>query len=168
MSIPAKILVVDGHRLLRDFLCSLLADQPDWDVYETENGEVALERIQEVKPDVVVLAVMMPEMNGLEAARKIRKLSPETRVKMTKLKNLLAHVAKTIADKDAEDLLLDTAKNSLGIVERCLLPHAFKATNDNTEMWFRLVEFHLEVAEGELMYAEGVVAKDGATVRMIG
>ena len=88
--------------------------------------------------------------------------------KMTKLKNLLAHLAKTIADKDAEHLLLDTAKNSLGIVERCLLPHAFKATNDNTEMWFRLTEFHLEVAEEELMYAEGVVAENGATVRMIG
>ena len=88
--------------------------------------------------------------------------------KMTKLKNLLAHLAKTIADKDAEDLLLDTAKNSLGIVERCLLPHAFKATNDNTEMWFRLIEFHLEMAEEELMYAKGVVAKDGATVQMIG
>src|ERR1700752_2729647 len=88
--------------------------------------------------------------------------------KMTKLKNLLAHLAKTIADKDAEDLLLDTAKNSLGIVERCLLPHAFKVTNDNTEMWFRLVEFHLEVAEKELIYAEGVVAENGATLRMIG
>ena len=89
--------------------------------------------------------------------------------KITKLKNLLAHLAKTIADKDAEHLLLDTAKNSLGVVERCLLPHGLKApTTDNTEMWCRLIEFHLEVAEGELMYAEGVVAKDGATVRMIG
>jgi DNA-binding NarL/FixJ family response regulator len=80
MSIPAKILVVDGHRFLRDFLCSLLADQSDWDVYEAENGEVALDRILEVEPDVAVLAVMMPEMNGLELASKIRKLSPETRV----------------------------------------------------------------------------------------
>jgi chemotaxis response regulator CheB len=80
MSIPAKILVVDGHRFLRDFLCSLLADQSDWDVYEAENGEVALDRIQEVKPDVVVLAVLMTEMNGLEAVSKIRKLSPETSV----------------------------------------------------------------------------------------
>jgi len=35
-------------------------------------------------------------------------------------------------------------------------------------MWFRLIEFHLEVAEEELRYAEGVVARDGATVRMIG
>jgi hypothetical protein len=86
--------------------------------------------------------------------------------KIAKLKNLLAHLAKTIADKDAEHLLLDTAKNSLGVVERCLLPHGLKATTDNTEMWCRLIEFHLEVAEGELRYAEGVVAKGGATVHV--
>ena len=80
MSIPAKIFVVDNGRLLRHSLCSLLSEQSDWDVYEAENGEVALDRIQEVEPDVVVLAVLMTEMNGLEAARKIRNLSPETRV----------------------------------------------------------------------------------------
>ena len=80
MSIPAKILVVDGHPFLRHSLCLLLAEQSDWDVYEAENGEVALDRIQELKPDVVVLAIIMTKMNGLEAASKIRKLSPETRV----------------------------------------------------------------------------------------
>jgi DNA-binding NarL/FixJ family response regulator len=80
MSLPARILVVDDHRLLRDFLCSLLADRTDWDVYEAENGRVALDRIRKVKPDVVVLAVRMPEMNGLEAASKIRDVAPETRV----------------------------------------------------------------------------------------
>lgn len=80
MSIAAKILVVDNRRLLRHSLCSLLADQSDWDVYEAESGKAALDRIQEVVPDVVVLAVLMTEMNGLEAARKIRNLAPETRV----------------------------------------------------------------------------------------
>ena len=80
MSIAAKILVVDNRRLLRHSLCSLLADQSDWDVYEAESGKVALDRIQEVEPDVVVLAVLMTEMNGLETARKIRKLAPGTRV----------------------------------------------------------------------------------------
>ena len=54
--------------------------QSDWDVYEAESGKVALDRIQEVEPDVVILAVMMTKMNGLEAASKIRKLLPETRV----------------------------------------------------------------------------------------
>jgi DNA-binding NarL/FixJ family response regulator len=77
---PAKILVADNRRLLRHSVCSLLADQSDWDVYEAESGKVALDRIQEVEPDVVVLAVMMTKMNGLEAASKIRNLAPETRV----------------------------------------------------------------------------------------
>jgi DNA-binding NarL/FixJ family response regulator len=80
MSMPAKILVVDNHRLLRNSLCSLLADHSDWDIYEAESGKVALDRIQEVKPDVVLLAVMMPKMNGLQTGSKIRTLVPETRV----------------------------------------------------------------------------------------
>jgi two-component system chemotaxis response regulator CheY len=80
MSIPAKILVVDNRRFLRHSVCSLLADRSDWDVYEAESGKAALDRFQEVEPDVVVLAILMTEMNGLEAASKLRKLSPETRV----------------------------------------------------------------------------------------
>jgi CheY-like chemotaxis protein len=75
---PAKILVVDNRRFLRHSVCLLLADQSDWDVYEAESGKVALDRIQELKPNVVVLAIMMTKMNGLEAAGKIRKLAPET------------------------------------------------------------------------------------------
>jgi len=80
MPISAKILIVDNRQLLRHSLCSLLAGRSDWDVYEAESGEVALDRIQEVKPDVVVLAILMTEMNGLEAASRIRKLAPEARV----------------------------------------------------------------------------------------
>jgi len=87
--------------------------------------------------------------------------------KITKLKNLLARLAKTIVEEDAKHLLLDTAKNSLAVVERCLLSHGFKATNDNTEMWFRLIEFHFEVAEAELKFAEGVVAREVAPAQMI-
>jgi DNA-binding NtrC family response regulator len=78
MSMPAKILVVDNRRFLRHSVCLLLADQSDWDVYEAESGKVALDRIQELKPNVVVLAIIMTKMNGLEAASKIRKLAPET------------------------------------------------------------------------------------------
>src|SRR5580704_10692899 len=80
MSMPAKILVVDNRPFPRHSVCSLLSDQSDWDIYEAESGKEALHRIQEVEPDVVVLAVLMTEMNGLEAASKMRKLSPEARV----------------------------------------------------------------------------------------
>jgi len=56
--------------------------------------------------------------------------------KITKLKNLLAHLAKTIVDQDAKEFLLHTGKNSLGDVERYLLPNGLEATSDNDEMWF--------------------------------
>ncbi len=65
-------------------------------------------------------------------------------------RNIPRCLAKTIADKDTEHLLLDTAKNSLGVVERVLLPHGLKATNDNTEMWFGLIECHLEATRIDL------------------
>jgi len=80
------------------------------------------------------------------------------------LKSLLVHLDKTVVDKDAKEFLLQTAENSLGDVERYLLPHGLKATHDTAEMWLRIVEFQLEVAEGELKYADAVLAKDGASV----
>ncbi len=61
-------------------LRSLLAQQPHWKIHEAENGKVALDRMHEVKPDVVVLDIIMPEMNGLQAADEIRRLVPETKI----------------------------------------------------------------------------------------
>lgn len=71
---PAKILIVDDKQFVRRTLCSLLAQQPYWNVYEAESGEVALERIRKIQPDVVVLDLVMPEMNGIELAYEIRRL----------------------------------------------------------------------------------------------
>ena len=71
---PAKILIVDDQELVRRTLRSLLAQQPHWSVYEAESGEIALERIRKIQPDVVVLDLVMPEMNGIELAYEIRRL----------------------------------------------------------------------------------------------
>ena len=80
MPTPAKILVVDDQELVRCTLCSLLAQQSLWEIYEAENGKVALDRMHEVKPDVVVLDIIMPEMSGLQTANEIRRLVPETKI----------------------------------------------------------------------------------------
>jgi DNA-binding NarL/FixJ family response regulator len=80
LSISAKILVVDDLQLVRHTLRSLLAQQDNWEVHEAANGQRALERISEIKPDVVVLDVVMPEMNGLRAADEIFRLVPKTKI----------------------------------------------------------------------------------------
>jgi CheY-like chemotaxis protein len=75
MPLPVKVLVVDDHPSVLRALHSLLSEQR-WQVFEAENGKTALETIHEENPDVVVLDIFMPEMNGLEVACEIRRLVP--------------------------------------------------------------------------------------------
>src|SRR5437879_2630683 len=77
---PLKILVVDDQEFVRRSLHSLLAEQAHWQIYEAENGKVALERIREIEPDVVVLDIVMPEKGGLEVAYEISQHTPQTKV----------------------------------------------------------------------------------------
>ncbi len=80
MPIPAKILVVDDQQFVRQTLRALLRQQSHWKVYEAENGKAALDRAREIKPDVVVMDIVMPEMSGIEATYEIRRMAPETKV----------------------------------------------------------------------------------------
>jgi CheY-like chemotaxis protein len=80
MPILAKILVVDDQSYVRRTLCSLLAEQRHWKIYQAENGKKALEQIRQEKPHAAVLDIVMPEMNGIEAAYEIRQLAPETKI----------------------------------------------------------------------------------------
>jgi DNA-binding NarL/FixJ family response regulator len=76
-----RILVADDHDIIRRGLKSLLAAKPDWEVCaEAKNGREAIALAEEHKPDVVVMDVSMPELNGLEAVRHIRKSLPKTEV----------------------------------------------------------------------------------------
>ncbi len=67
-----RILLVDDHPIFRAGLRTLLNTQPDMEVVgEAGNGAEALERVRELEPDVVVLDIVMPDMDGLEALRRM-------------------------------------------------------------------------------------------------
>jgi two-component system response regulator NreC len=83
MATAAKILLVDDTPAIRRALRFCIETRTDWKICgEAENGRMAVEMVQSLRPDVVVLDLSMPVMNGLEAARQIAALSPDTQMLM--------------------------------------------------------------------------------------
>jgi len=76
-----RVLLVDDHAVFRQGICALLARRKGIEVVgEAENGKQAIEQVSALRPDVVLMDIAMPEMNGLEATQEIHKSFPETRV----------------------------------------------------------------------------------------
>jgi DNA-binding NarL/FixJ family response regulator len=76
-----RILLADDHTVVRQGLRKVLEDRPDWVVVaEAGNGRDAVRHAEELKPDVAILDLAMPLLNGIEATRQIVKRSPSTRV----------------------------------------------------------------------------------------
>ena len=76
-----RILLADDHKLVRQGFRLILMSQDDMDVVgEAGSGKEAVDLAKALKPDVVVMDVTMPELNGIEATRRIREASPHVRV----------------------------------------------------------------------------------------
>ena len=81
-----RILVVDDNPAVRRYLRGILEQHEGWRVCdEARNGQDAVERFREIRPDVIVIDFQMPEMNGLDAARIISQLAPEIPILMVTL-----------------------------------------------------------------------------------
>ena len=77
----ARILLADDHDLIRKGLRAIIEGNKDWLICgEATNGQEAIERTIELQPDLIILDVTMPVLNGLQAARQIRKLAPRTKI----------------------------------------------------------------------------------------
>jgi DNA-binding NarL/FixJ family response regulator len=81
MSNTIRIMLADDHTIVRQGLARLLNDQPDLKVVgQVVNGRAAVDKALELQPDIVIMDIAMPRMNGIEAAKRIRKKLHGTKI----------------------------------------------------------------------------------------
>lgn len=120
----SSLLIVDDHAFIRRGVKSVLEDYPDWVVSgEGANGQDAVRMVSELKPDVLLLDISMPVMNGLEAARLIRATDAKTKIILLTLddsQDLIRHafqlgingfLLKTEAERELLRALLTVSRN---------------------------------------------------------
>jgi DNA-binding NarL/FixJ family response regulator len=108
-SVSARILLADDHEIIRSGIKTLLAGRGPWEICgEAENGREAVEKVLSLKPDLVVLDLSMPIMNGIEAAREIRQKAPRTKIVIFSMHDS-ARIAEEATRAGADAYLAKTA-----------------------------------------------------------
>jgi PAS domain S-box-containing protein len=107
-----RVLFADDHQVMRQGLIQLIASQPDIQVVgEAANGREALEQARRIRPDVIVMDISMPEMDGIEATRHIKSEMPEVRVIGLSMHDD-EHLAETMRKAGAEAFVSKTVSSA--------------------------------------------------------
>ncbi len=95
---PIRVLIADDHRLFRQGLISLMKTREDFVqvVGEAETGREAVQMVEQLHPDIVLLDIFMPDGNGLEAARAIRAKAPKTAIVVLTSSELDEHLNEAV------------------------------------------------------------------------
>jgi two-component system, NarL family, response regulator NreC len=111
---PILVLLADDHTLIRAGLRKVVEAEPDLRVIgEANDGREAVALAQTLKPDVVVMDIGMPRLNGIEAARQIRDLSPDTQMVMLSMHSDEGYVLRALKAGAKAYLLKDSAEADL-------------------------------------------------------
>src|SRR3954452_10460323 len=109
-----RILLADDHSVVRQGFRLILENQTDMEVVgEASNGREAVSIAESLQPDVVIMDVTMPELNGIEATRRINELSPRTRVLALSMHKDSVYVREILRAGAKGYLLKDAAGNDL-------------------------------------------------------
>jgi two-component system response regulator NreC len=177
-----RILLGDDHAVLRHGLRRILEEQPGWKVVaEAANGRDAVRETLALEPDVAVLDVGMPVLNGIEAARQVAKHAPGVRVLMLSMHSDQAYVAQAVQAGARGYLLKDSAASELvdaigavaggrtyftPAVAEAMLDHYSRSLTDKgiTDRYDALSEREREVLQ---LVAEGRSSREIATLLAI-
>ncbi len=119
-----RIMIVDDHQILRDGLKQMLSEEPDFTIVgEATNGKEAIERAPSILPDVILMDVSMPDMDGVEATARIHALQPHIKILALTMLDQGSFVQLMLRNGAHGYLLKDTGKEEL--------VHAIREVNAN-------------------------------------
>lgn len=111
---PIKVILVDDHPLVLDGIRARLEDEPGIDVVgEACNGQQAVEKAQALKPDVMLMDVSMPVMNGFEATRELHERCPEVRVLILSMHDNREYILQLIQSGASGYILKDVSSEEM-------------------------------------------------------
>lgn len=158
-----SIMLVDDHQMIRIGLSAFLNTQPDIDVIaEASSGQDAIKQLEKIVPDVILMDLIMPEMGGVEATRRIKQISPNTHVIILTSHHDDKHIFPAIRagaisyllkDVDPDDLADAIRKANRGEatlspqVAARLMADLQKNTPDSINAYTSLTERELEVLQ---------------------
>jgi DNA-binding NarL/FixJ family response regulator len=109
-----KILMADDHPVVRAGIRGMLETQPDFEVIaEAENGQAAIEQVSKLKPDVVLMDLRMPEMDGVEAIGKIKENHPDIQILVLTTYDTDADIVRAVEAGATGYLLKDAPRDEL-------------------------------------------------------
>jgi DNA-binding NarL/FixJ family response regulator len=114
-----RILVADDHEIVRRGLISLIKSNPDWEICaEADNGRQAVEKAKQSKPDIAILDIGMPVLNGLEATRQILREHPGVKILILTITDT-DQAVQAVLDAGARGFILksDAARDLVTAVE---------------------------------------------------
>ncbi len=108
------LVLADDHHLVREGLRALLEAEPDMDVVgEAADGLGAVQLVERLRPDMIIVDLMMPDLNGLEVARHISQHIPETRIIILSMHANEAYVLEALRNGASAYILKDSRANDL-------------------------------------------------------
>ncbi len=115
-----QVIIADDHDIIREGLKNILKNQPDYQVAaEAVHGEETLEKVETIKPDLLLLDISMPKLSGLDLIKKIKTISSQTKILIITVYKTYAYIMKAfeagadgylVKEKAAEELIPALAK----------------------------------------------------------
>ena len=117
-----RIMIVEDHTLLRAGLRALLSQDPETDIVgESDNGRDAIRLVGKLKPQLVIMDLSMPGMNGIEATRSIKRHFPETKVLILTLHKTEEYIHESLGAGANGYILKDATHDELRVAVRSIL-----------------------------------------------